>query len=98
MMLEIAIIEEMRTTVLEVLIKRCCKRCSTFFTCCENRFVPFDSEPGLDPFILFLIFKFKFIDFKKTKFKIIDFEKPKLKFKFIDFAKVEFKFKFINNS
>ena len=66
---------------------------------------------GLDPFIFFLIFKFKFkfidfekikfkfkfIDFKKTKFKFkfIDFEKSK--FKFIDFAKVEFKFKFINN-
>ena len=32
---------------------------------------------GLDPFILFLIFKlkFKFIDFKKTKFKFIDFKK-----------------------
>ena len=40
----------------------------------------------MDPFILFLIFKFKFIDF----------EKPELKF--IDFAKIEFKFKFINNS
>ena len=63
----------------------------------------------MDPFIFFLIFKFKFIDFekikfefkfidfKKTKFKFIDFEKSKFKFKFIDFAKVEFKFKFINN-
>ena len=39
---------------------------------------------GLDPFILFLIFKFKFIDFENTKFK------------FIGFAKVEFKF--ISNS
>ena len=62
----------------------------------------------LDPFILFLIFKFKFkfIDCEKTKFKFkfIDFEKSKFKFKFkfkfIDFARVEFKFKFkfINNS
>ena len=54
----------------------------------------------LDPFILFLILKFKFIDCEKTKFKFkfIDFEKSKFKFKFIDFAKVEFKFKFINNS
>ena len=52
-----------------------------------------------------LIFKFKFIDFKKTKlkFKSIEFEKTTFKFidfektnfKFIDFAKVEFKF--INN-
>ena len=58
---------------------------------------------GLDPFIFFLIFKFKFIDFEKIKFKFIDFKKPKFKFidfekskfKFIDFAKVEFKF--INN-
>ena len=33
----------------------------------------------------FLIFKFKFIDFKETKFKFIDFEKTK--FKFIDFVK-----------
>ena len=41
-------------------------------------------HPWLDQIILFLIFKFKFIDFAKTKFK------------FIDFAKV--KFKFINNS
>ena len=48
------------------------------------------SGPGLDPFIFFGIFKFKF--------KFIDFEKAKFKFKFIDFAKVEFKFKFINNS
>ena len=48
----------------------------------------------MDPFILFLIFKFKFTHFKKTKFKFLDFEKTKLKF--IDFAKVEFKF--INNS
>ena len=61
-------------------------------------------QSGLDPFIFFLIFKFKFkfIDFEKTKFKFkfIDFEKTKFKFKFkfIDFAKVEFKFKFINNS
>ena len=39
---------------------------------------------GLDPFVFFLIFKFKFIDFKKTKFK----------FKFIDFKKTKFKFKF----
>ena len=38
----------------------------------------------LDPIILFLIFKFKFLDFEITKFK------------FIDFAKIEFKF--INNS
>ena len=66
----------------------------------------------LNPFILFLIFKFKFkskfIDFNKTrfKFKLIDLEKTKIKFidlektkiKFIDFAKVEFKFNFINNS
>ena len=63
-------------------------------------------QPGLDPFIFFLVFKFKFkfidfekikfkfIDFEKTKFKFIDFEKSKFKFKFIDFAKVEFKFKF----
>ena len=29
----------------------------------------------LDPFILLLIFEFKFIDFKKTKFKFIDFKK-----------------------
>ena len=36
----------------------------------------------LDPFILLLIFKFKFVDFKKTKFKVIDFKKTK--FKFID--------------
>ena len=69
-----------------------------------------DSIPGLDPFIFFLIlkFKFKFTDFKKNKFKFIDFEKTKFKFKFIDFekskfkfidfAKVEIKFKFINNS
>ena len=49
-------------------------------------------QQWLDPFILFLIFKFKFIDFEKTKFKFIDFEKTK--FKFIDFAK----FKFINSS
>ena len=39
MMLEIAIIEEMRTTVLEVL-KRCHKPYSTFFFAA---FVPFDS-------------------------------------------------------
>ena len=44
-----------------------------------------------------LIFKFKFIDFKKTKykFKFIDFAKTDFKIKFIGFAKVEFKF--INN-
>ena len=70
---------------------------------------PAGSLPGLDPFILCLIFKFKFIDFKKTafKFKFIDFEKTKFKFnnfaktefkfKFIDFAEVELKFKFIKN-
>ena len=60
------------------------------------------TSPGLELFVLFLIFKFKlkFIDFEKTKFKFIDFKKPKVKFKFIDFAKAEFKFKFkfINNS
>ena len=43
---------------------------------------------------MFLIFKFKFIDPKKTEFKFIDFAKIQV----IDFAKVEFKFKFINNS
>ena len=48
----------------------------------------------LDPFILFLIFKFKFIDCEKTEFKFIDFEKSK--FKFIDFEKSKFKFKFID--
>ena len=34
-------------------------------------------QAGLDPFISFLIFKFKFklIDFEKTKFKFIDFKK-----------------------
>ena len=65
---------------------------------------------GLNPFIFFFNFlfkfidfektnfKFKFIDFKKTKFKFIDFQKSTFKFNFIDFAKVEFKlFKFINN-
>ena len=46
---------------------------------------------GLDPFIFFLILKFKFIDFGKTKFKFIDFEKTK--FKFIDFEKTKFKYK-----
>ena len=60
------------------------------------------ANPGLDPFVLFLIFKFKFkfIDLKKNKFKFIDFKKTIFKFKFIDFAKVEFKFKFkfINSS
>ena len=58
--------------------------------------------PGLDPFIFFLIFefkfKFKFIDFAKIKFKFkfkfIDFKKTKFKFKFIDFEKSKFKFKF----
>ena len=51
-------------------------------------------SPGLDPFILFLIFKFKFkfIDFKKTKFIFTDFEKTK--FKFTDFEKTKFKFIF----
>ena len=63
-----------------------------------------ESRTGLDPFIFFFIFKFKFIDFEKIKFKFIDFKKTKFKFidfekskfKFIDFAKVEFKF--IDNS
>ena len=32
-------------------------------------------QTGLDPFISFLIFKFKCINFEKTKFKFIDFEK-----------------------
>ena len=43
--------------------------------------------------MLFLIFKFKFINFKKTKFKFkfIDFEKTKFILKFIiDFGKVDF--------
>ena len=42
----------------------------------------------MDPFYLFLIFKFNFIDFKKAKFKFADFIKAK--FKLIDFAKTEF--------
>ena len=45
---------------------------------------------GLDPFIMFLIFEFKF--------KFIDFAKTEFKFKFFDFAKVEFKLKIINKS
>ena len=59
---------------------------------------------GLDPFVFFLIlkfkfiafektkFKFKFIDFEETKSKFIDFEETKFKFKFIDFVKTKFKF------
>ena len=34
---------------------------------------------GLDPSILFLISKFKFIDFEKIKFKFIDFAKANFK-------------------
>ena len=43
---------------------------------------------------MLLIFKFKFIEFKKVKFKFIDFEKTK--FKFIDLKKTKFKCKFID--
>ena len=35
---------------------------------------------GLDPFIFFLILKFKFIDFEKMKFKLIDLKTTKFKF------------------
>ena len=45
---------------------------------------------GWDPFILLIIFYFKFIDFEKTKSKFIDFEKAE--FKFIGFEKTKFKF------
>ena len=55
-----------------------------------------ESTAGLDPFILFLIFKFKIIHFEKTKFKFefIDLKK-KTKFKFIAFENTKFKFNFI---
>ena len=44
--------------------------------------VELSASLGLDPFILFLFFKFKFkfIDFEKTIFNFIDFEKNKFKF------------------
>ena len=83
-----------------------CKKISVLFV---FPFSPTISRVGSTHFF-FVIFKFKFIDFKNTKFKFkfkfkfIDFGKTKFKFidfgktkfKFIDFAKVEFKF--INNS
>ena len=48
----------------------------------------------LDPFILLLIFEFKFTDFKKNKFKFKFIDLKKTKFKFIDFEKSKFKFIF----
>ena len=84
----------------KVLTKQCCYKCFKFWNHVRCRIIVhvlWTSDineifgcyllVGLEPFILFLIFKFKFIDFEKTVFKFIDFAKTEFKFKLLTLQK-----------